>query len=88
MPPSSLKRSNIYFYEHSLRILSDAMGEFYYAILFLPLPPHPSPVNLKTDRAKNLWENALSLGICSSVQTFTAELWGSQESFISTYYML
>lgn len=80
MPPSSLKKSNIDFYKHSLRTVSDATEEFYYSILSLHPPPPPSSVDLKTDGAKNLWENALFLGVDSS--TFTEELWGPQGSFI------
>lgn len=57
-------------------------------MLFFPfiLPLLHHSVNLKTDGAKNLWENALSIGVDSP--TFTAELWGPQESFIYIYSML
>lgn len=56
-----------------------------FIMLFFPfiLPSPPSSVNLKTDGAKDLWENAPSLEVDSS--TFTAELRGPQESFILIY---
>lgn len=57
-------------------------------MLFFSLhpPSPPSPVNLKTDGAQNLTENALSLEVDSS--TTTAKLWGPQESFMYIYNIL